>query len=120
MTDFYMAQVEVVPEKEIRIVLPNGDSAIGTYQAKGPNYPINMRRVSRFKRDTRPGVVSSRVPGVPPASYPVIVFATADAGTQLWYYPPTEDGEAMREADYGFLFGKLVERCPKDNPLAQR
>lgn len=117
MKTFAIPQIKNFPDGEL--CTKHGPDHLGHtnsriwYNGK-TNKPINMEHIITFFDDMSE---QERV------KYPVIRFARtlhANDSPLAWFYPPTEEGKARRNADLTFLKNNFGTRCPQHIPQAVR
>lgn len=121
---FYRSQVDQVETKAMVVTIEKGQidgmyppqttCVESWYEGMPQNDPVNLSRVTKFRKDFKEGKVTSRsrdFPLLPNAIYPCIKFYADNGLIATWCYPPTEEGETMRNTDYGFLCANVCKRC---------
>ena len=91
------------------------------YTGKGDNIPVNIAWITTIKKGIDfLAVRSVREPNFEVyAGFPQIVFKVPDTGRVtpssnviIWWYPPTERGEKMRDMDFDFIMKTAAKKCP--------
>lgn len=96
---------------------------VGQYNGKDANIPVNLHAIASIKKDhsTHSAVCWEATVEIKPSffvHFPRMVFTLPTpyehfkSNTIVWWYPPTDEGIAMRDADYDFIISKFGLQCP--------
>lgn len=114
---------QVVDGTAEHVAVEDNKILVGQYSGRGENIPINLLTIASIKKSS---ASHSAVEWDSPLDYkptflvhfPLIVFTLpvpykqTDSNKIPWWYPPTDEGIAMRDADYDFIISKFGLQCP--------